>query len=169
MSFSPHFLLLADKENLFYRSFAQPLIKCRRVFQTLCTIAIPELIQTADALLAPVRLGVCRPAQPFSLATTTSEATHITEELFTVEPLPLRPSTPSSVEEFPHPERPPTRRGRSHRSRRRRVQSASHDQLPQEEQQVGEPQVAEDVEVCFFLVMISFYFQNVFQEIITYQ
>lgn len=38
---------------------------CRRVFQTLIKISIEELIETADALIAPVRMGVVRPTAPF--------------------------------------------------------------------------------------------------------
>lgn len=38
---------------------------CRRVFQTLIKISIEELIEIADALIAPVRMGVVRPTAPF--------------------------------------------------------------------------------------------------------
>lgn len=41
---------------------------CKRVFQSLIKIAIEELCETADALIAPVRLGVVRPTAPFSLS-----------------------------------------------------------------------------------------------------
>lgn len=99
---------------------AQPLIKCQRIFQCLSTIAIPELVQVADAILAPVRLGICRPAQPFSLLSSTLEATQASEDLFTVEPLPMRPSTPS-VEEAATQERPSIHRVRTQRHRRRQT------------------------------------------------
>ena len=96
-------------------------MKCQRIFQCLSTIAIPELVQVADAILAPVRLGICRPAQPFSLLSSTLEATQASEDLFTVEPLPTRPSTPSSVEEAASQERPSVQRVRNQRHRRRQV------------------------------------------------
>lgn len=41
---------------------------CRRVFQTLMKISIEELIETADALIAPVRMGVVRPTAPFAMS-----------------------------------------------------------------------------------------------------
>lgn len=41
---------------------------CKRVFQTLVKISIEELIETADALIAPVRLGVVRPTAPFAMS-----------------------------------------------------------------------------------------------------
>lgn len=96
-------------------------MKCQRIFRCLSTIAIPELVQVADAILAPVRLGICRPAQPFSLLSSTLEATQASEDLFTVEPLPMRPSTPSSVEEASIQERPSVQRVRNQRHRRRQV------------------------------------------------
>lgn len=99
----------------------QPLMKCRRIFQSLSTLAIPELVQVADALLAPVRLGICLPAQPFSLLSSTLEATQASEDLFTVEPLSMRPSTPSSVEDVSTQERPSVQRVRNPRHRRRQV------------------------------------------------
>lgn len=57
---------------------------CRRVFQMLIKISIEELIETADALIAPVRMGVMRPTAPFSL---TSSTTDSADDLFSVEPL----------------------------------------------------------------------------------
>ena len=119
--------VLTHLSPLLVRSFMQPLVKCRLVFQSLNTIAISELVQTADSLLAPVRLGVCRPAQPFSMVSSTIEATQASEELFSVEPLPLRPSTPSSVEEAPTQERHHSHR-RSQRHRRRQAHIAPQGQ-----------------------------------------
>ncbi|KAG4078397.1 hypothetical protein HA402_013107 [Bradysia odoriphaga] len=63
---------------------------CRRVFQTLMKISIEELIEIADALIAPVRMGVVRPTAPFSMST--SSSIDNSDDLFSVEPL-----TPSSV------------------------------------------------------------------------
>ncbi|XP_035208848.1 E3 ubiquitin-protein ligase UBR5-like isoform X3 [Stegodyphus dumicola] len=70
----------------------QPLTKCRRVFQALITIAVEELCETADALIAPVRLGVARPTAPFSLVSSSNDAVHGSEELFAVDPMMTRSS-----------------------------------------------------------------------------
>jgi E3 ubiquitin-protein ligase EDD1 len=115
--------------DYFYRSFVQPLIKCRRAFQALNILAIPELVQAADSLLAPVRLGVCRPAQPFSLVSSTLLATQASEEIFSVEPLPLKSS--SSAEESSSHERTSAHRHRGQRHRRRQARLVGHDQAPQ--------------------------------------
>lgn len=55
----------------------QPLIKCKRIFQSLSKLAIEELCETADSLIAPVRLGVARPTAPFSLATSPSDVLNV--------------------------------------------------------------------------------------------
>ncbi|KAK9872968.1 hypothetical protein WA026_020316 [Henosepilachna vigintioctopunctata] len=65
----------------------QPLSKCRRVFQSLMKLSIEELCETADSLIAPVRLGVARPTAPFSLATSASDILNGSQELFLVDPL----------------------------------------------------------------------------------
>ena len=109
-------------------------MKCRRIFQSLSTLAIPELVQVADALLAPVRLGICLPAQSFSLLSSTLEATQASEDLFTVEPLSMRPATPSSVEEVSLQERPSVHRVRNPRHRRRQVVT-----IPRAQGQTGVP------------------------------
>lgn len=67
------------------QSTSQPLHRCRRVFQALINIAIEELCETANALLAPVRFGIARPTAPFALSTS-NESVSI-EELFSVEPM----------------------------------------------------------------------------------
>lgn len=46
---------------------------CRRVFQTLIKISIEELIETADALIAPVRMGVVRPTAPFTMSSSSMD------------------------------------------------------------------------------------------------
>lgn len=51
----------------------QPLSKCRRIFQSLSKLSIEELCESADAIMAPVRLGVARPTAPFSLATSAND------------------------------------------------------------------------------------------------
>ncbi|CAH1099387.1 unnamed protein product, partial [Psylliodes chrysocephalus] len=64
-----------------------PLSKCKRVFQSLSKLSIEELCETADSLIAPVRLGVARPTAPFSLATSPNDILNGSEELFLVDPL----------------------------------------------------------------------------------
>ncbi|XP_049822850.1 E3 ubiquitin-protein ligase UBR5 isoform X3 [Aethina tumida] len=65
----------------------QPLTKCKRIFQALSKLSIEELCETADSLIAPVRLGVARPTAPFSLATNATDILNGSEELFLVDPL----------------------------------------------------------------------------------
>lgn len=57
---------------------------CRRIFMNLAKVSIEELCETADALIAPVRMGVVRPTAPFGLATNNSDNS---EDVFSVEPL----------------------------------------------------------------------------------
>ncbi|BES97694.1 Ubiquitin-protein ligase [Nesidiocoris tenuis] len=66
---------------------AVPLMRCKRVFSSLLKIAVEELVETADSLIAPVRLGVSRPTPPFTLSTHTIDVINGSEELFSVEPL----------------------------------------------------------------------------------
>nr|CAD7423599.1 unnamed protein product [Timema monikensis] len=68
-------------------SLSQPLVKCKRVFQALIRLAVEELCETADSLIAPVRLGVARPTAPFTLASSTIDVINGSEDLFSVEPL----------------------------------------------------------------------------------
>ncbi|XP_056647890.1 E3 ubiquitin-protein ligase hyd isoform X1 [Diorhabda sublineata] len=74
-----------------------PLSKCKRVFQSLSKLSIEELCETADSLIAPVRLGVARPTAPFSLATSPSDILNGSEELFLVDPLAPSATTGRSV------------------------------------------------------------------------
>ena len=74
--------------NLFQAAH-QPVQRCKRVFQALITIALEELCETANALLAPVRFGVARPTAPFNLSSGDMIAV---EELFSIEPLAPRSS-----------------------------------------------------------------------------
>ncbi len=71
---------------------SQPLIKCRRVFQALINIAVEELCEIGDSLIAPVRMGVARPTAPFSLVSSHMDAVQGSEELFILDPLPTRSS-----------------------------------------------------------------------------
>ena len=73
-------------------TITQPMTKCKRVFQGLINIAVEELCESANALLAPVRMGIARPTAPFNLSPNDSE---IGKELFSVEP--LTPKTVSST------------------------------------------------------------------------
>lgn len=63
----------------FFRSIGltQPQTKCKRVFQALINVAIEELCETADALIAPVRMGIARPTAPFSLVSSTVDAIQV--------------------------------------------------------------------------------------------
>ena len=58
-------------------SISQPLMKCKRVFQALINIAIEELCETANSLVAPVRLGVARPTASFSLVSSNIDAVQV--------------------------------------------------------------------------------------------
>ncbi len=57
------------------------MIKCRRVFQSLINIAIEELCEIADSLIAPVRMGVARPTAPFSLVSSNIDAIQVRLQL----------------------------------------------------------------------------------------
>lgn len=70
----------------------QPIGKCKRVFQALLPYAVEELCNVAESLIVPVRMGIARPTAPFTLASTSIDAMQGSEELFSVEPLPPRPS-----------------------------------------------------------------------------
>ncbi|XP_022901003.2 E3 ubiquitin-protein ligase hyd isoform X2 [Onthophagus taurus] len=75
------------KKRAFSNSPNTPIGKCRKVFRSLVTIAIQELCETADSLIAPVRHGVAKPTAPFSLATAIADIVTSSEELFLVDPL----------------------------------------------------------------------------------
>ncbi|XP_052763231.1 E3 ubiquitin-protein ligase UBR5-like isoform X2 [Mya arenaria] len=88
-------------------SSCQPLVKCKRVFQALINIAVEELCEVANSLIAPVRLGAARPTAPFSLVSANIEAVQGSEEIFSVDPLPPKSSfveeTSHSVSYVTHP------------------------------------------------------------------
>lgn len=73
-----------------------PLMKCKKVFVSLNVIAVKELACIADALFAPVRLGVVYPSAPFTLSSLASDGSQACEDLFSVLPLPARTGTDSS-------------------------------------------------------------------------
>ncbi|KAK7812681.1 hypothetical protein U0070_016151 [Myodes glareolus] len=79
----------SKKKNNF---IPQPIGKCKRVFQALLPYAVEELCNVAESLIVPVRMGIARPTAPFTLASTSIDAMQGSEELFSVEPLPPRPS-----------------------------------------------------------------------------
>lgn len=54
-----------------------PLVRSKRVFQALIKLAIEELCETADSLIAPVRLGVARPTAPFTLSSSAMEVINV--------------------------------------------------------------------------------------------
>nr|XP_055067526.1 E3 ubiquitin-protein ligase UBR5 isoform X8 [Misgurnus anguillicaudatus] len=83
----------SKKKNNF---IPQPIGKCRRVFQALLPYAVEELCNVAESLIVPVRMGIARPTAPFTLASTSIDAVQGSEELFSVEPLPPRPSPDQS-------------------------------------------------------------------------
>uniref|UniRef100_A0A1B6DHC7 HECT-type E3 ubiquitin transferase n=1 Tax=Clastoptera arizonana TaxID=38151 RepID=A0A1B6DHC7_9HEMI len=64
-----------------------PLVKSKRAFNALVKLAVEELCEIADSLIAPVRLGVARPTAPFTLSSSTIDVINGSEELFSVEPL----------------------------------------------------------------------------------
>ncbi|XP_055902383.1 E3 ubiquitin-protein ligase hyd isoform X2 [Eupeodes corollae] len=69
---------------------------CIKVFQALHIISIEELCEVADALIAPVRLGVVRPTAPFTMSTSNLDSS---EDIFSVEPLGLSTGTIRSLSE----------------------------------------------------------------------
>jgi E3 ubiquitin-protein ligase EDD1 len=68
-------------------TMSQPLAKCKRAFKSLLRVSVEELCETADALIAPVRLGVAKPTAPFHLASNQNDIMQGGEELFSVEPM----------------------------------------------------------------------------------
>ncbi|XP_063307262.1 E3 ubiquitin-protein ligase UBR5 isoform X7 [Pelobates fuscus] len=88
----------SKKKNNF---IPQPIGKCKRVFQALLPYAVEELCNVAESLIVPVRMGIARPTAPFTLASTSIDAMQGSEELFSVEPLPPRPSSDQSSSSNP--------------------------------------------------------------------
>lgn len=50
-------------------NLSSPFARARRIFQSMMKLSIEELCETAESLIAPVRLGVARPTAPFTLST----------------------------------------------------------------------------------------------------
>ena len=55
----------------------QPLVKCKRAFQALINIAVEELCEVANSLIAPVRLGAARPTATFPLVSANVDAVQV--------------------------------------------------------------------------------------------
>lgn len=51
-------------------NLSSPFARARRIFQLMMKLSIEELCETAESLIAPVRLGVARPTAPFTLSNT---------------------------------------------------------------------------------------------------
>lgn len=68
----------------------QPISKCKKVFKSLIKLSIQELCETADSLIAPVRLGVARPTAPFNLANTISEIITVSNTNHYYKKLPIK-------------------------------------------------------------------------------
>lgn len=119
-------------------SSSQPLVKCKHVFQSLINLAIEELCEVADALIAPVRLGVARPTIPFPLVSSNADAIHGSEELFSVDPLQLM--TPRAVDDDTSDTVPPAPSsgavGGHARATARRTESEEMDNLEGDEGEV---------------------------------
>ncbi|GFS00247.1 ubiquitin protein ligase E3 component n-recognin 5 [Elysia marginata] len=129
----------SSKKRSLHATPCQPLIKCKRVFQALITLAVEELCQMADALLVPVRMGVARPTAPFALVSINSDAVQGSEELFVMDPLPPRPSSADTsgpgLPHLPH----------SHHSPRHRPQTSASARPPADDERM--PVDIEEVEV----------------------
>ncbi|XP_037810400.1 E3 ubiquitin-protein ligase hyd isoform X2 [Lucilia sericata] len=67
---------------------------CVKVFQTLHKLAIQELCEVSEALIAPVRLGVVRPTAPFISSSNMDNS----DDLFSVEPLAPSSTVESVIE-----------------------------------------------------------------------
>nr|XP_018673161.1 E3 ubiquitin-protein ligase UBR5 isoform X2 [Ciona intestinalis] len=70
--------------------YHQPLYKCRIAFMALLPLAAEELCETAESLIAPVRMGVARPTTPFPLVITNSDVTNGSSTAFSRLPFPPR-------------------------------------------------------------------------------
>ncbi|XP_052085872.1 E3 ubiquitin-protein ligase UBR5-like isoform X2 [Mytilus californianus] len=83
----------ANKKKSSTSKSCEALVRCKKAFQALINIAIEELCEIGNSLIAPVRMGVTRPTAPFSLVSGNIEAVQGSEEIFNVDPLPARTSS----------------------------------------------------------------------------
>ncbi|XP_050538326.1 E3 ubiquitin-protein ligase UBR5 isoform X3 [Daktulosphaira vitifoliae] len=67
-------------------NLSSPFARARRIFQSMMKLSIEELCETAESLIAPVRLGVARPTAPFTLSNSNPDQQSY-EEIFFVEPM----------------------------------------------------------------------------------
>ncbi|BFZ21562.1 hypothetical protein BsWGS_24601 [Bradybaena similaris] len=131
----------SSKKRSLHAPPCQPLMKCKRVFQALITIAIEELCHMANALIVPVRMGVARPTAPFALVSINSDAVQGSEELFVMDPLPPRPSSADTTAQ-----RMPivTHRSPRHRSQPTSQQPTDDERMPVD---IEEVEVTESMQV----------------------
>lgn len=66
---------------------SKPIQKIRKIFRQLPFFSVLELCETAEALIAPVRLGIARPSATFVPMPAYAEAPRGSDELFNVEPM----------------------------------------------------------------------------------
>lgn len=59
--------------------------KCRKIFLSFLPMAIEELCEIGESLIAPVKNGVARPSAPFVLSPSTNEVLASTDEIFSVD------------------------------------------------------------------------------------
>ncbi|XP_025408185.1 E3 ubiquitin-protein ligase UBR5 isoform X3 [Sipha flava] len=67
-------------------NLSSPFARARRIFQSMMKLSVEELCETAESLIAPVRLGVARPTAPFTLSNSNPDQQSY-EEIFFVEPM----------------------------------------------------------------------------------
>lgn len=83
----------ANKKKSSTSKSCEALVRCKKAFQSLINIAIEELCEMGNSLIAPVRMGVTRPTAAFSLVSGNIEAVQGSEEIFNVDPLPAKASS----------------------------------------------------------------------------
>jgi len=63
-----YFILYFVIVSLRLGNLSTPFARARRIFQSMMKLSVEELCETAESLIAPVRLGVARPTAPFTLS-----------------------------------------------------------------------------------------------------
>lgn len=81
--------------NIFVFRLSTAIAQCKRVFLSLNVLAAEEMANIAATIFAPVRMGVVYPSSPFSLGTI-PDSSSVSDELFSILPLPERSSVPYS-------------------------------------------------------------------------
>lgn len=77
------------------KGLSTAIAQCKRVFLSLNVLAAEEMANIAATIFAPVRMGVVYPSSPFSLGTI-PDSSSVSDELFSILPLPERSSVPYS-------------------------------------------------------------------------